>query len=675
MHKIKIIATYKTPFSHCFLGLLLFLLPISGHSLPEDWPGYYLERQKLAQTHVMEQLENFPEKPSIYAQLIRFELNRGPLDLAEFDRVLSKLNQRLDTSDFQVSVLVRMLYQYWDSPLWEGGLRDRVVETLLGFKYWIDEPGLDSMVYWSENHQILFHSSAYLIGQRFPNQVFSNSGLTGEALKAKHEPMLKRWIKLRATLGFSEWHSNNYYEEDIGPLLNLVDFAEDRQLIHNAQGLVNLLFLDIALYSHDGAFGGSHGRTFERNVVTPAREGTHATAHLLFNQGSFSRTGGVSFSPLAVTKKFQPDPAVILIGRKDWHEEAQLPSVWNDNARMGFDVTNAADYGITLDSHNLDDAVIWWGNGGYMLPETLAGTFYAAEQYQLFSENRFFRPFSGLRLFWDVGLIPKLSKSPLFKSISEAGALNTTHTRAHHKPSAMLSVALDKSKGNPSVQNHAWSAVLEGGIQIFSSHPLRDVGDGDYLDYYTGSASMPRIAQHEDIAIILHNPNILLTSFVSPEAKTTHTHFPLHLFDETAQVGRWHFGRKNDGYVAIYSHNKSAIADSGRYADSELIAKGTKNLWICEIGSQFEDGSFDDFVTRISKQKVSFSKFYGMKTRYESDQGIMEFSWKKDFIVDKVIQPLNSNARYDNPFLYVPWGETRFTINAGQLGSEINFDL
>ncbi len=659
-------------FNLLWIGILTLWANV-GSALPTDWAEYFRQRQLQAQAHTLAKLRE--GQTSIYAQLVRFETGEGPLDLEVFEFYLDKLNKRLDTSDFQVSALVRMLYQYGDSPLWEGDLKQRVIRTLLDFKYWIDEPGTDEMVYWSENHQILFHSSAYLMGQMFPDQVFTNSGLTGRQLMLKHETMLERWLQLRATLGFSEWHSNNYYEEDLGPLLNLVDFAEDQRMAHNAEGVAQLLLLDIALYSHAGAFGGSHGRTFERHMTDPSHEATRSVSHLVFEQGSFERYAGVSFSPLSVTKSFFPDPAVVLIGRKDWHTENGLPQVWNERSRMGFDLDNAHEFGISTDPHNLEDMIVWWGNGGYILPETLDGTFTVAKEHNLFAGSKFFRPFAGLYLFWDLGLLDLLMSNRIYLGFSQAGALLTTHTVAHHKPSAFLSVASDKSKGNPAFQNHPWSAVLNDSIQVFTSHPLRNEHEGDYMGYFTGGASMPRVAQHEDIALIIHNPRIFLTAGFSDIARTTHAYFPVDEFDQVEKVGKWYFGKKDDGYIALYSYNKSSIATSGRLANREIIAKGFRNLWICEIGWEQEDGSFKEFIERVSNQKVKFDKFLSMRVQYESDQGTLEFGWLDEFTVSGQVKPLHQNPRFENPFMQVPWGENRYEINAGPISSTINFDF
>jgi hypothetical protein len=47
-----------------------------------------------------------------------------------------------------------------------SALRARVDATILGYRYWLDEPGNDVRWYFSESHALLFHAAAYLAGAR-----------------------------------------------------------------------------------------------------------------------------------------------------------------------------------------------------------------------------------------------------------------------------------------------------------------------------------------------------------------------------------------------------------------------------------------------------------------------------------------------------------------------------
>lgn len=644
--------------------------------LPEPVESYFQSRKLIAQDHTLARLA---ERPGyIYSQLVRLERNAGPLDIDAFNSVFEKLAARRDTSDFQMVPLIRMVYQYWDSPLLTEELKAQITSTILNFKYWIDEPGTDPMVYWSENHEVLFHTAGYLAGQRFPNEIFANSGLTGVELQQKSKALLEKWMWLRAKTGFAEWHSNNYYEEDIGPLLNIVDFAEDEILVHNARNLVDLLLLDIALYSHGGVFGGSHGRTFESKLINPdSGEATRATANLVFGQGNFNRTGGVSFSPLAVTTDYVPNPAVLLIGRQDWWSES-VPRVWNDRSQMGFAPDEADELGLTTDPDDLASTVHWWAAGGYAQPEIVNSTFQAAETYGLFDEGDFFPIFAIARPLWKLGIADELMEYfPPLNAFAEAVSLGKTNTYVHHKPVGMLSVAQDKSKGNPSFQNQTWGAVMDGNINILTTHPLFDFDNGGNPNYFTGAASLPRIAQHEDIALIIYNPRIKLFHWLAPTSRITHAYFPTERFDEIVgdelETSNWFFARKGDGYVALYSANPASINEEGRFAQQEIVAPGSNNLWIFELGWKDEDGTFQQFIQRIRGQQLVYDAEDGHQVQYHSDQGLLSFSWDGDFTVDAQTMSLSEYPRYSNPFMNVDWGQMNMSLSIDGVASDITF--
>ena len=52
-------------------------------------------------------------------------------------------------------------------------------DTVLGFKYWVDEPGDTVMYMGSENHRLLFHVAEWMAGLLFPTEEFTNSRQNG----------------------------------------------------------------------------------------------------------------------------------------------------------------------------------------------------------------------------------------------------------------------------------------------------------------------------------------------------------------------------------------------------------------------------------------------------------------------------------------------------------------
>ncbi|MCP4756174.1 MAG: hypothetical protein GY866_35375, partial [Proteobacteria bacterium] len=174
-----------------------------------------------------------PAGPNIkgyYYELARLHKNRGPIHEGLILGVLGYIDQRYDCSDFVLLGMVRILYQFFEHPLLGSEIKERLVKTILDFKYHPEEPGIDSMCYWTENHQIMFAANEYLAGQKFPEAVFTNSGLTGKQKMAKAEKRILKWLELRFLTGFSEWLSHIYYDEDMTALINLVDFCDNPKI-------------------------------------------------------------------------------------------------------------------------------------------------------------------------------------------------------------------------------------------------------------------------------------------------------------------------------------------------------------------------------------------------------------------------------------------------------------
>ncbi len=118
------------------------------------------------------------------------------------------MHERHDCADFRLHPILRMLYAYSDTGLVSKELLARARGSVLGFKYWPDEPGKDHMCTWSENHHMLFSAGGYLAGQLYPDETFANSGETGVEKMARFRPRVIRWLDLRYRTGFSEWLSN-----------------------------------------------------------------------------------------------------------------------------------------------------------------------------------------------------------------------------------------------------------------------------------------------------------------------------------------------------------------------------------------------------------------------------------------------------------------------------------
>ncbi len=103
------------------------------------------------------------------------------------------VDARRDCSDFVLHGIWRLLCQFDETRLEKPFRRsvaavkhrpspavlERAKRTTLNFKYFPNEPGIDSLRTWTENHYILYTAAAYLAGQLYPDEAFINTGETG----------------------------------------------------------------------------------------------------------------------------------------------------------------------------------------------------------------------------------------------------------------------------------------------------------------------------------------------------------------------------------------------------------------------------------------------------------------------------------------------------------------
>jgi hypothetical protein len=217
------------------------------------------------------------------------------------------MENRYDCADFYAIGLLALLHRYAHA-LRESD-RVRIETAFAGFKFWIDEPGIDAMCYFTENHQILFHVTAYLSGQLWPERVFANSGWTGKVQMARARPRIEQWILRRLQGNFSEWDSNAYMTLDAFAMLALVEFADSRRLQEMATALLDKLFFLLACQSFRGAHASTHGRCYVTALKSARVENTSSLQRIAWGMGIFNgetRATGL----LALAQRYRV-PAVI----------------------------------------------------------------------------------------------------------------------------------------------------------------------------------------------------------------------------------------------------------------------------------------------------------------------------------------------------------------------------
>lgn len=176
---------------------------------------------------------------------------------------LTTIEERWDCSDFSILPLLRLWRDARDRL--DDGLRARLRAAILGWRYWLDEPGDDVMWFWSENHVLCFHAAQLVAGGLFQDEVFPNSGKTGRQHATQAAARLDRWFAAIDEDGLCEWNSAAYYPIDMLGLFTLHDMAPEFRA--RSARLLDRIFVMAALHTTGGVPAGTQGRCYEKELL------------------------------------------------------------------------------------------------------------------------------------------------------------------------------------------------------------------------------------------------------------------------------------------------------------------------------------------------------------------------------------------------------------------------
>ena len=184
------------------------------------------------------------------------------------------INRRFDCSDFRMPALI-WIYKKYRNHFKEDDLKI-IKESILNYRYWLDEPGNDVMWWFSENHALSFHVSELLAGEQFKQDIFPNSGLTGFQHIEKAKKLLNEWFSNFFLYGYGEWNSAVYIPIDLIGCFALYELTEDEEIKEKAGRVLDHSFEIMAFNSFKGVMTSSHGRIYEKELK--GRRTTESTA-------------------------------------------------------------------------------------------------------------------------------------------------------------------------------------------------------------------------------------------------------------------------------------------------------------------------------------------------------------------------------------------------------------
>jgi hypothetical protein len=654
--------------------------------------------------------------PNVLAHFTRAERDPGfvfapdAIGPDDFAATFAKIDSHTDTSDFDMMRLVALWYGHRREL--RADLRAAIEQRFTGFRYWYTDPlpagVVDNKWFWSENHRIIFHTLEYLAGRALPRETFAITGEAGATHAERGRRRVEAWLDEKATWGFSEWHSDVYYGEDIEALLLLAEFAQP-DLARRAAAMLDVLLYDLAIHQAQGNVGVTHGRSYMKDKSRAADQDVFGVVKLAFGTSDqpYPARSDAAAAALAAAARYRL-PVVV-------ERVARSPEPLLDREHMGVPIDvdqpfTAHPVSPVPDVSFTDPEAVpfWWERGALTAWQVVPLTLATIEEHDLW-ETALFQPFRPLA---DAsGGDPQVAAQLAYalRCQINIGLLGAVDTMTWRTPDAMLSSAQDYRPGCFGWQYHAWQATLDEDAVVFTTNPGNEPRPGDHwVDgdlYWSGAVTMPRSAQHGAAVINLYAPQYPAPPSGSPLAAFgylpyTHAYFPTERFDEVRQTvasgapargpqgaeggggAGWTFGRKGDGYVGLWSwrptewrtHDPATTFTNGLTEPFDLVAPGgADNVWISEVGDAERWGSFDAFVAALSAAAIDVTSLgsaggvsRGFEVSYASpSEGAMTFSWTGPLSVGGVDVPLHGTDRFDNAFGTTAFGDTTVEIADG----------
>ncbi|MEX2715693.1 MAG: hypothetical protein Q6353_012490 [Candidatus Sigynarchaeum springense] len=639
---------------------------------------------------------------SFAAQIARLFRGIAPYE-PSIVNVAKRYEDRTYTSEFDLTLLLRMVYLNKGVSLLSPATLATIKQGLLNFNYWFTEPQLlptkDQIMY-TENHMIQMHACELLAGQLYPNETFANSGMTGTQHITHARSMIYDWLDWKANIGFTET-SLTYFTIDIPALVNLVDFSEDSIISKRSAMVLDLIAFDLANHFFNGSYATANGRLYNRDRVgtpsdTPDRDDIAEATWIMTGLGyhaTSSKTNGDCLS-LATSNAYVTPPVIEMVANA-----TRLSHEHRD--RNGIYIEEANKFGI---GHGEDDLMFWWHMSAPVSGPVIETSFKVIEKYHLNPEN-----ILGPQLLIDfikfnAGLhgVPVGTYASKIYQLTRGVALEAQNRYVYRTPHYQLAAMQDSQKGTNCMQEHVWQASLGGFANVWTNW------DG-FLSFKGGKfigGWKPRVTVYRNIGVIQYDRATLpleLELFLLTYDYFTHVendsgslyppihaYFPRWAFDEVDAIvaaganagtgmdavagnpGTWLFGRKGDAYIALYSKESSEWKSDIEFA----VKAARKNAYIVELGDADESGTFAKFKEQISRAKVDVrSTPMGYDVKYVSpSRGLVTVDWDAPMVVNGMIVNLGPYDRFDNQYCHQPFGTRRTIITCGNQSLVLDFD-
>ena len=601
---------------------------------------------------------------------------------------IERIDIREDCADFTACGLIRF-YLENEHRLAEEN-KAEIKECLIGFKYWMDQYDgrTDSMCHWSENHQILFAVTEYLVGCEWPEAIFAD-GKSGEAHAEMARERIEAWMYQRYYYGFNEYYSNNYYPEDIAPMANFIQFAEreDSEMVARMKIIMDLIWIDIATQSYkyvdkDGgveyAFISASGRMYMDNKASDdTGNRLRPYINLVLENGEDYKEVENRFF-VCFRRMYEATEN----GEPIYRVPDVIKEIFNDTSEK--QIVKSSN-GISLDELVADGFVgpevaqimMQMGMEAFSNEQVIDNSIAYLKENKLFG-NEFLNDFKLVNL-WPLTLTGSLGKaSALLNPSTNGKAIQRANVYTYQTYYYSMSTAQQYYAGDYADQHQVSLATLGGDLTVYTSQPMRNSSRGQY---WVGYGRLPYSVQDENVNISIYTiPE--KTGMLEPHVVGyTHAYFPVGLFDEvnTDYLEKGYiFGRKGDSYIMLHALSDSEGAlmfkndmegvteadlesDRSKIKDSvrELIEAsgdlrydlifegGSTHAWITELGCAADNGSFEAFIDATYQNAYEYSD---MVVHYQSGEKRFEVRYDDYFLLNGEL--VNTDyARYESDYV------------------------
>lgn len=576
---------------------------------------------------------------------------------------------RFDCMDFRMQSLMRIYCKHIDTvrELSPAGA-DMIRELFLGAKYWMNEPGSDSLCFWSENHQMLYAVSEYLAGKCFPDDRFFNDGATGLEHMKRGRERIRFWTEHRFRFGFSEFNSANYYMFNVGPCSNFIEFAapEDRELVTRVKMCLDLLIYDIASNKHGSSFIAPTGRAYTDNMVGISGDRTGEFAGLIWGTDERWKTsrGSMLINFVSMLKARDGD------GKPLYEIPPVLVSIGGDTgthvtaSSNGIDVCELKKLGMV--GHDNNSIMMQLGMEAFTNPEVIYNTVTYFADNNMF-KNSFVTDFRivNLKLLKNRPTLGFISRR--LKPMPNGIAIQRANLYGYHTKDYTLSCVQRYHPGDYGAQPML-SNVNFGKTAVFTTHPARHESEKTVTavpGYWTGYGRSPDAAQYENVLMQIHrlpSHSGFLELYAVPDF--THTFLPDAFFDEVVTDGQYAFARVDGAHLAVIGATElmykafspaSAAAFKNGLADRpeshfDLIQHGHNQFTIYELSSA-ERESFEEFKARVKSNPILWDG--GSSLTYETGGKTLRLEYKGAFRVNSC--PVSCDyPRFASPYIKAP---------------------